>query len=81
MLTGTGLGWSLLPRSMVSEELCLLETDAPPLHRTLGCATNPGRTRSNAAVAFIRTLAEFADPAPATAPRRDQHWGQSKVPE
>lgn len=64
MLTGTGLGWSLLPQSMMTDELRLLKTDAPPLHRTLGCVTNPARTRSNAAEAFIRTLEEFADKPP-----------------
>ena len=61
MLTRTGLGWSLLPRSMLTAELIALETDAPAQHRTLGCVTNPGRTRSNAANAFISILEGFAD--------------------
>ncbi len=61
MLTATGLGWSLLPRSMVTDGLCVVETDAPPQHRTLGCVTNPARTRSNAADAFIEVLELFAD--------------------
>lgn len=61
MLTGTGLGWSLLPRSMLTEELVPLGTDAPPQHRTLGCVTNPMRTRSNAADAFLEILRRFSD--------------------
>lgn len=61
MLTSTGLGWSLLPRSMVTDAFRVVETDAPPQHRTLGCVTNPARTRSNAADAFIEVLASFAD--------------------
>jgi DNA-binding transcriptional LysR family regulator len=61
MLTSTGLGWSLLPSSMLNDELVSLETDAPPQHRTLGCVTNPVRTRSNAANAFIGILEAFAD--------------------
>lgn len=61
MLTGTGLGWSLLPRSMLSESLVPLGTDAPPQHRTLGCVTNPARSRSNAADAFIQILRRFGD--------------------
>jgi DNA-binding transcriptional LysR family regulator len=61
MLVGIGLGWSVLPRSMISEPLIALPTDAPPLSRALGCVTNPARTRSNAADAFLGVLAEFAD--------------------
>lgn len=61
MLTRTGLGWSLLPRSMLSPDLVPLETDAPAQHRTLGCVTNPARTRSNAASAFIRILESYSD--------------------
>ncbi len=61
MLTRTGLGWSLLPRSMLTPDLVALETDAPAQRRTLGRVTNPGRTRSNAASAFIGILETFAD--------------------
>jgi DNA-binding transcriptional LysR family regulator len=61
MLTGTGLGWSLLPRSMLTENLVALTTDAPPQHRTLGCVTNPARSRSNAADAFVQILRQFGD--------------------
>ncbi len=61
MLAGIGLGWSVLPRSMLTAGLVALQTDAPPLRRTLGCVTNPARTRSNAAEAFMTVLAEFAD--------------------
>lgn len=61
MLAGIGLGWSVLPTSMLTGGLVQLPTDAPPLRRTLGCVTNPARTRSNAADAFLQVLAEFAD--------------------
>ncbi len=61
MLTGIGLGWSVLPASMMGSDLVPLTTDAPPLRRSLGCVTNPTRTRSNAARAFIEVLREFAD--------------------
>jgi DNA-binding transcriptional LysR family regulator len=61
MLTGIGLGWSLLPRSMLTADLVPLETDAPPQSRTLGCVTNPARTGSNAANAFGQILGHFAD--------------------
>ncbi|HEY5644570.1 MAG TPA: LysR family transcriptional regulator [Pseudomonadales bacterium] len=61
MLAGIGLGWSVLPSSMLTGNLTSLATDAPPLRRSLGCVTNPARTRSNAAGAFLEVLAEFAD--------------------
>ena len=56
MLVGTGLGWSVLPASMVDDGVVRLTTDAPPLHRTLGCVTHPLRTLSNAAHAFREVL-------------------------
>jgi DNA-binding transcriptional LysR family regulator len=61
MLAGIGLGWSVLPASMVTGDLVRLATDAPDLTRTLGCVTNPTRTRSNAAQAFLDVLGRFAD--------------------
>ncbi len=62
MLVGTGLGWSVLPASMVAHGLVKLTTDAPSLHRTLGCVTHPLRTLSNAAHAFREVALEFRDP-------------------
>jgi DNA-binding transcriptional LysR family regulator len=61
MLVGTGLGWGVLPASMAGPGLVTLETDAPALRRTLGCVTNPNRTRSNAAQAFMSVLEEFGE--------------------
>ncbi|MCZ6710554.1 MAG: LysR family transcriptional regulator [Gammaproteobacteria bacterium] len=63
MLVGIGLGWSVLPASMVGEGLVRLSTDAPDLHRTLGCVLNPRRTLSNAARAFVEVLLSSKDPA------------------
>lgn len=62
MLVGIGLGWSVLPRSMVKPPLVVLDTDAPPLSRSLGYVTHPRRTLSNAARAFQAVLLDFADP-------------------
>ena len=64
MLVGIGLGWGVLPRSMIRPPLVELATEVPPLSRTLGCVTNPRRTLSNAARAFRDVLEEYADPAP-----------------
>jgi len=60
MLVGIGLGWSVLPRSM-TRELHILNTRAPAIGRSLGCVTNPRRTLSSAANAFIDVLARSAE--------------------
>jgi DNA-binding transcriptional LysR family regulator len=60
MLASVGLGWSVLPRSMVGE-LHEIEVDCPAMSRTLGCVTNPARSVSNAAAAFLDTVNEFGD--------------------
>jgi DNA-binding transcriptional LysR family regulator len=63
MLVSIGLGWSVLPVTMIKPPLVLLETDAPPLRRTLGLVTDPRRSASNAARAFRQVLWTFADGA------------------
>lgn len=59
MLVEVGLGWSVLPGTIASAQLTQLDVVAPPLRRTLGCVTNPRRTLSNAAAAFVENV--FAD--------------------
>ena len=61
MLVEIGLGWSVLPRTMVTEALSSIPVDAPEMTRELGAVTNPRRTLSNAASAFIDVLKTFAD--------------------
>lgn len=63
MLVGIGLGWSVLPRTMIRAPLVELATAVPPLSRTLGFVTHPRRTLSNAARAFRDVLQTYADPA------------------
>lgn len=72
MLVGIGLGWSVLPACMVTKGLVTLSTDAPQLHRTLGCVLHPSRTLSNAASAFVDILLTTRD-SPA-------HFAQSGLP-
>ena len=60
MLVNVGLGWSVLPRSMVGE-LSVLSVDCAPMSRTLGHVINPARTLSNAASAFVDVLTGFSD--------------------
>ena len=56
MLVGIGLGWSVLPAVLLSEQMTTLDVRAPALERHLGCVTNPNRTLSNAARAFADVL-------------------------
>lgn len=63
MLVSIGLGWSVLPRTMIRPPLVALTTQAPPLARRLGFVTNPSRTLSNAARAFRDVLLEERTPA------------------
>jgi len=52
MLVATGLGWSLLPATMLDNEICALPCDLR-LSRELGLVTHTKRTLSNAARAMI----------------------------
>lgn len=58
MLVSVGLGWSVLPKSMVGG-LAILAVDTAPLQRTLGAILNPERASSNAARAFLQTLETY----------------------
>ena len=62
MLAATGLGWTLLPRSMLDADLVLLEVEGLALQRTLGIATHRRHTLSNAARAMITACEEVANP-------------------
>ncbi len=61
MLVGIGLGWSVLPATMIEPPLTRLDVDCELLGRDLGSVINPARTLSNPASAFIGALREFAD--------------------
>lgn len=56
MMVSIGLAWSVLPRSMLDEELCELQLTGVTLSRELGYILHPERTLSNAAQAFIEIL-------------------------
>ncbi len=63
MLVATGLGWSVLPSTMVGAELRKLTVTPAPLARHLGAVRLPSRTASRATNAFLTTLRTFADQA------------------
>lgn len=65
MLVSIGLGWSVLPASMLDPGLCVLDIPELRLCRRLGLVRHRLRTLSNAAAAFRAALE--ADGATATA--------------
>jgi DNA-binding transcriptional LysR family regulator len=56
MMVGVGLGWSVLPRSMLDNDLVALKVRGMTLTRQLGIVRHRARTLSNAASAMIGTL-------------------------
>jgi len=60
MLVTIGLGWSALPRTMIDEELKVVQIKKLKIHRTLGIVTSARRTLSNAGDALINVIREHA---------------------
>lgn len=56
MMVSIGLGWSVLPETMLDDSVVRLNVDTPLPLRQLGVVTHPGRSRSNAARAFLAIL-------------------------
>jgi len=61
MLVATGLGWSLLPATMLDASIRRLPITASRLRRSLGLVTRRGRTLSNAARTMIETCRHATD--------------------
>ena len=62
MMVSVGLGWSVLPRSMLGDELRALRVDGIRLERRLGVVWHGRRTLSNAAKAMLTALADVTGP-------------------
>ncbi|WP_299177000.1 LysR family transcriptional regulator [uncultured Neptuniibacter sp.] len=57
MMVSIGLGWSLLPKSLVGDDLRVLDViDSEPVHRNLGIIFHRNRTQSNAANYLLKIL-------------------------
>lgn len=56
MMVSVGLGWSVLPRSMLNKELKTLKIEGIKLERKLGAVWHSGHTLSNAAKAMSAML-------------------------
>lgn len=56
MLVGIGLGWSVLPRSMLDDSMTALPLREPRMRRDLGVVWHERRTLSGAGTALLRQL-------------------------
>ncbi len=56
MMVSIGLGWSVLPHTMIDDSLKVLNIKHIKLQRTLGYVVHPNRSLSNAATAFVAAL-------------------------
>ncbi len=55
MLVSIGLGWSVLPKTLVNQDLHQLDINLE-MHRQLGMVWHPGRTQSKAAQALVELM-------------------------
>jgi DNA-binding transcriptional LysR family regulator len=62
MMVSIGLGWSLLPESVIDDDLKILELGEAPIVRQLGYIHHRDRTLSNAARQFVEMLHELGQP-------------------
>jgi DNA-binding transcriptional LysR family regulator len=60
MMASIGLGWTILPRSMLDGQLKAIHVPITPPQRVLGYIYHHGRSLSNAAQAFVKELTEHA---------------------
>lgn len=58
MMISIGLGWAVLPRTMLNNQLRGLNIENTSLHRKLGYIHHTSRTLSNASKAFIATISD-----------------------
>ncbi|MFW1676303.1 LysR family transcriptional regulator [Pontibacter sp. JAM-7] len=56
MMVSIGLGWSLLPESLITADLTVLPVNATPVKRPLGAIVHRNRTLSNAASKLLEIL-------------------------
>ncbi len=61
MMVSIGLGWSVLPESLIDGALTAIDVPQLEVSRELGCVYHQGRSLSKAAQAFIQVLQASAD--------------------
>ncbi len=63
MMVSIGLGWSLLPETLIDDGLVILDTPSQSIERSLGYIYHRDRTLSNAARELVALLKKQAIPA------------------
>ena len=61
MLISVGLGWSVLPKSMLDDSLAVISVPNVRIERQLGAIHHVQRTLSNSGKAFLKCLEEDSD--------------------
>jgi DNA-binding transcriptional LysR family regulator len=56
MMVSIGMGWSVLPETLINQDLNIIASQAKPIVRQLGCVWHQQRSLSNATVAFMDLL-------------------------
>lgn len=59
MMVSVGLGWSVLPKTLIDSQMRILSMDEVRLQRRLGIVKHHRRSLSNAANAFYKTLRKY----------------------
>jgi DNA-binding transcriptional LysR family regulator len=80
MMVSIGLGWSVLPETLLDHELIRLEIPGFNLRRTLGVVRHRDKTMSNAGKAFIECALPFGEPLHPRLPRRDRPERSTRRP-
>lgn len=62
MMVAIGLGWSVLPESLIDDEIRILPIEHRPIERPLGYLVHKSRTLSNAARSMLAMLDEAVTP-------------------
>lgn len=75
MLVSVGLGWSVLPATMLDSDLVAIDVPELKLERQLGLVRHRARTLSNAAAAFTAELEPEADDDQGQQPQRKGRKG------
>ncbi len=63
MMVSIGIAWSVLPRTLLDDQVLALPLPGARLHRSLGYILHTERTLSNAARAFMALLEAAGDRA------------------